>query len=256
MYLFIIRILIIIKNKFRNVNYMWRIPNLNDLDVDKETKKLMAKSIYFSRKGVLRDAGNITQIQYSLALIGIWIISSAIVYLSLSFGFGFESFNFITFIPIIVLIGGSLVYFIKWGWYKYEESWYFFDIKNKIFFVTKKVKSNWEIFEIPFETIHVIEWSGEKNGYASIGAGRFTFDTNRMNDKRFSSVTELWENLALIDTKMINWPINLECESCNRKFGHHIGTAMCPFDNIILIDPNIKGRIDPIEMHPDDENRV
>ena len=73
LYLFIIRILIIIKNKFRNVNYMWRIPNLNDLDVDKETKKLMAKSIYFSRKGVLRDAGNITQIQYSLALIGIWV---------------------------------------------------------------------------------------------------------------------------------------------------------------------------------------
>ena len=47
LYLFIIRILIIIKNKFRNVNYMWRIPNLNDLDVDKETKKLMAKSIYW-----------------------------------------------------------------------------------------------------------------------------------------------------------------------------------------------------------------
>ena len=81
-------------------------------------------------------------------------------------------------------------------------------------------------------------------------------DTNRMNEERFSSVTEIWHKLALFDSKMINWPISLECESCERKFGHHIGTAQCPFDKIMLIDPNVKGRIDPVEMHPDDENRV
>ena len=59
---------------------MWREPKLNDLDADTETKNLIAKSIYFNRKGVLREADRVTQIQYSIALLGMWIISSAIMY--------------------------------------------------------------------------------------------------------------------------------------------------------------------------------
>ena len=235
---------------------MWREPKLNDLDVDNETKNLIAKSIYFNRKGVLREADRVTQIQYSIALLGMWIISSAIMYVLLSFIFGFQNLNFFTFMIIFILISLSLFWYLNWGWFRYEEAWYYFDKKNKIFFVTKQKKDDWESFEIPFDTVHMVEWSGGKNGYASIRAGRFTFDTNRMNEERFSSVTEMWDLLALFDTKMINWPISLECESCERKFGHHIGTAQCPFDKIMLIDPNVKGRIDPIEMHPDDENRV
>ena len=35
-------------------------------------------------------------------------------------------------------------------------------IKNKIFFVTKQKKEDWEVFEIPFDTVHMVEWSGGK----------------------------------------------------------------------------------------------
>ena len=70
---------------------MWREPKLNDLNADIETKNLIAKSIYFNRKGILRNATKITQIQYSLALLGMWIISSAIMYVLLSFIFGFQN---------------------------------------------------------------------------------------------------------------------------------------------------------------------
>ena len=120
---------------------MWREPKLNDLNADMETKNLIAKSIYFNRKGVLREADRITQIQYSLALLGMWIISSAIMYVLLSLLFGFQNLNFFTFMVIFLLVSLSLLWYINWGWYRYEEAWYYFDEKNKIFFVTKQKKS-------------------------------------------------------------------------------------------------------------------
>jgi len=44
---------------------------------------------------------------------------------------------------------------------------------------------------------------------------------------------------------------------CNRIFGHHQGTALCPFDeNEILIDDSIKGRIDPESVDMEDLKRV
>ena len=109
---------------------MWREPKLNELDGDTETKNLIAKSIYFNRKGVLREADKITQIQYSLALFGIWIMSSTIMYVLLSFLFGFQNLNFLTFMMIFLLTSLSLLWYINWGWYRYEQAWYYFDEKN------------------------------------------------------------------------------------------------------------------------------
>ncbi|MFV2014024.1 MAG: hypothetical protein ACC656_01225, partial [Candidatus Heimdallarchaeota archaeon] len=78
----------------------------------------------------------------------------------------------------------------------------------------------------------------------------------RDSEKRVSSVIEIWDKMARIDTRMKNWPIEMQCQQCQREFGHHIGTAICPFCKIALIDKKAKGRFDPLTQHDDDLDRI
>ena len=98
-------------------------------------------------------------------------------------------------------------YFYKWGWNSYRESWYQFDEKDEIFSIIRKSNTGWESIEIPYEEVHEIEYIEGKDGKAVIKSGPFEFETNRDSEKRASSLTELWDKMARIDTRMNNWPI-------------------------------------------------
>lgn len=235
---------------------MWRAPKLHGLEAPTEFKKLIKKSIYFNRKGKLQGASTATIVQYSISLFIAWVSLSGIVIITTGLIFNSPPTAVANVLISLALLTTLLVWFVYWGWYDYQEAWYHFDDHNEIFSVTKRTKGNWETFEIPYDAVHEVEWSGGEFGYATIHASKFSFDTTRTGSERYASVTELWPHLARFDTNMINWPIILKCTECKREFGHHIGTAQCPFDNVILIDPEVKGRIDPEEMHPDDKSRV
>ncbi|MDH5402877.1 MAG: hypothetical protein OEY49_10335, partial [Candidatus Heimdallarchaeota archaeon] len=146
--------------------------------------------------------------------------------------------------------------FYKWGFSNYREAWYYFDEKEEILIVIRLVNKNWEVIEIPYEEIDEIEWNNDDNGYAIIKSYGMEFETNRSKDKRASSVTDLWGELARTSAKMTHWPIILICSKCDRKFGHHIGTAVCPWDETMLIDPKVKGGYEIKEAHPDDFDRI
>ena len=160
-----------------------------------------------------------------------------------------------TKIYLIFLLVYSYIFY-RWGFKNYKEAWYLFDQEDEIFTVIRNVADGWETIEIPYEEVDSIDWLNGGNGKAIIKSHNFEFETNRASEKRKSSITELWNALALIDTKMENWPVTLRCQNCTREFGHHIGTAQCPFCEIILEDTKSKGRIDPKGTHPDDVDRI
>jgi hypothetical protein len=237
---------------------MWRKPELDKLIIPQEMKDLMKRSIYWNSTGHLVSASMVLKFQYSF-LIGVFgIFTSFIAYYAISSLLSFIPWLGISLGIIIALILFSLqiFFFYRWGWRNFREAWYYFNHKDELFVAIKETKEGWQEFEIPFEEISEVSWFDGPNGLAIIKVGNYEFETSRALVKNKSSVTELWDDLARIGAPMREWPIELICSKCKREFGHHIGTAVCPYDRTLLIEPNLKGRIDPEEIHPDDLDRI
>ncbi|MHA2251585.1 MAG: hypothetical protein ACXAD7_14570 [Candidatus Kariarchaeaceae archaeon] len=223
---------------------MWKEPKIHSLEAPTDIREKLRKSIYWNSEGMLSGSPMAMIIWYSTILIMIWLFFSLFIFY-LAEQLGVKSWM-ILFIQVSFAIISLLVLtlqFYKWGWKSFQEAWYHFDKDNQIFSVIRKSRNSWEEIEVPYEDIDSIEYVDGDNGKAQINSMSFEFETNRAKDKRRSS-------------KMVNWPISLVCQKCKRKFGHHIGTALCPFCKIILVDPQVKGRIDPLEQHPDDLDRM
>lgn len=235
---------------------VWKERTPKEIGVTGEYAELMKKAIYYNSDGELSDSSLQYRIQYITVTTLIWII---LIFIIRSF---FLLFWSVTVVNIIILILAVVSYptflflLYLWGWKNYKEAWYYFDNKDEIFFVVQEGKNGWDIIEIPYEEIQKIEYVDGPNGKAVLYAANFQFATNRANDKRASSLTELWPELSKIGAKMISWPYTLYCPVCHRKFGNHTGTAICPMDEVILIDPEVKGRMDPEKIHSDDFDRL
>ncbi len=237
---------------------MWREPDLDKLIIPKEMKVMMRKSVYWNSTGHLVNSSMILKIQYSFLITIFGIFTSFIVY--------YASISIFSSIPWLgislgaflafTLLSFEFIMFYKWGWKKIRESWYHFNHKDELFVAIKQTKEGWQEFEIPYEEILEVTWFDGPNGMAIIKVGSYEFETNRALVKNKSSVTEMWNDLAKTGVPMRNWPIELICSKCKQEFGHHIGTAVCPYDKTLLIEPNLKGRIDPDEIHPDDLDRI
>lgn len=236
---------------------MWKEPDYLHLDAPQEIVDTIRSSIFWNSEGYLRGAPFISKFQYFLVFTSILFFPCLIIFIIFELMITNTIVNIIGQILIYIVIVSVYFYFIKWGFYDYKEAWYNFDEKEEILIIIRKKSNRWETIELPYEEIDEINWSGDsQNGFAIIKSLNMKFYTNRSLDKRKSSVTEIWSKLARIDTDMKNWPIYLTCDTCKRVFGHHIGTAQCPFDDILLIDKNVKGRIDPEEIHPEDLDRL
>ncbi|OLS19043.1 MAG: hypothetical protein HeimC2_42900 [Candidatus Heimdallarchaeota archaeon LC_2] len=236
---------------------MWKEPEEKSLEAPKDMAKLIRKSIYWNTEGKLHGSPLLIVIQYLFIIFLIWSVSS-ILLISLIQSI---SSNSIISNALIILGLSSLIlilrFFYIWGWKTYSEAWYLFDDKDEILTVIRKSSEGWETLEVPYEEINNIEYNEGPNGKAIIQSGRFEFETNRALDKRATSVTDIWGNLARIDTRMTNWPIEMVCQKCKRHFGHHIGTAICPFCKISLIDIRAKGLdLTPMTQHKDDLDRI
>lgn len=237
---------------------MWREPELDKLIIPNEMKDLMRKSIYWNSMGHLVQSSLTLRLQY-LSLISVFgIFTSFIVYYAIS-----SLLSPIPWLGIslgillsLMLFSFEMILFYKWGWKNYREAWYYFDHKDELFVAIRETKEGWQEFEIPFEEITEVTWFDGPNGFAIIKVGSYEFETARALVKNKSSVTELWNDLARIGAPMRKWPVELICSECKREFGHHIGTAVCPYDKTLLIEPDLKGRIDPEEIHPDDLDRI
>ncbi|MHA2091879.1 MAG: hypothetical protein ACW98K_13580 [Candidatus Kariarchaeaceae archaeon] len=236
---------------------MWKKPKLHSIEAPKDIKDILQKSIFWNSEGALAGSPQIIIFMYGLVLILFWGALYSILSLALS---SFLSKSVLYFLILTTLLITALIiisyYFYQWGWMNYKEAWYYFDDTDEILTVVRLLKDQWEIIEIPYEEISEIYYTHGNNGKAIIRSMGFEFETNRAADKRESSVTDLWEKLARTDAKMNGWPIQLSCPNCHRSFGHHIGTAICPFCKIILLDDKVKGRIDPVQTHPNDMDRV
>lgn len=237
---------------------MWKEPDEKSLEAPRDIAKLIRKSIYWNTNGKLNGAPRLLIIQYVFSIFILWAVSSILATSLIRSTFSNSSVsNSISF----VLAVGSFVLIYRflyiWGWKSYKEAWYLFDDKDEILSVIQKSVEGWEIIDIPYEEINDIEYVEGSNGKALIHSGSFEFETNRVLDKRATSVTDLWENLARIDTIMKRWPIKMTCQECHRDFGHHIGTAICPFCKISLLDINAKGfDHTPMTQHKDDLDRI
>ncbi len=239
---------------------MWRQPKIHTIKAPPDCMKIIENGIYWNQKGNFEGSTLRYKLNYIFSYIIIWLL---FVIPTLYFVIKLNSVIFLyimVFVYIATLISIA-IWIYYWGWLEYREIWYLFNDKEQIFYATFEGKNGWELFEIPYEDIHEIEWIDGPNGKAFIHFSNMKFETNRALDKRRSSVTELWPTLARISgidkhNIMTNWPIYLECPNCNRVYGHHIGTAQCPFDDYILIEPGVKGRIDPEDIHPEDLDRV
>ncbi len=231
---------------------VWKEPKISEIKAPSHLIPKIRAAIYYNSPGRMVGADRSIITQYAVAvLVSVFmVVSILIILLPIPFNSGS------VILASLFGSGISLILFYRWGWHNYEEAWYHVDKENNLLSVIKKTKGSWEEIEIPFEMVSKVEWSGGKNGYATIHAGGIEVRTTRASTDRFASVTEMWSLLAEFDTLMSGWPLTLECSTCNRKFGHHLGTAQCPFDEVILTDTNAKGRIDPEEMHPDDYTRV
>ena len=231
---------------------VWKEPNISEIDAPSHLIKKIRTAIFYNSQGKMdgADRGIITQYVVSTVVMTWMLLATFILLLPIEFN--------TTLFFVIAIFGSviSLTAFYFWGWRNYSQAWYHIDTENKLFTVIEKKKKGWQEIEVPFEQVDRVDWSGGENGYAIIHAAGLEIPTSRTKSNRFASVTEMWPLLASFDTFMKGWPITLECSTCKRKFGHHIGTAQCPFDEMILNDPSTKGRIDPEELHPDDTTRV
>ncbi len=236
---------------------MWKEPKIHSLDAPTDIKEIISKSVYWNSKGALKGSPSLVIGTYSAIIFALWLFIASTIYFILE---GLQINNWLKIATQGMTMLGILIsmfyYFYKWGWNNYREAWYNFDKENEIFTVVRKTMTGWETIEIPYEEIDSIDYLDGANGKAIIKSINFEFETNRARDKRRSSVTDIWDDLARTSTKMTNWPINLVCQKCKRKYGHHIGTAQCPFCRLILVDPQVKGRIDPQIQHPDDLDRI
>lgn len=236
---------------------VWKEPEPHEIQVHPETLAIIKKSIYYNSEGVLSNSSFLLKFEYAIGASLVWFILTSIIYFLLSLMLSNTILNITAILFSIFSIVVLTYVYYKFGFKYYREAWYLFDEKDEILTVVRQNKTKeWEIIELPYEDIHEIEWYDGPNGKAIVKAAGFEFATNRAKDKRASSVTELWQNLAKINTRMRSWPYNLECPQCGKVFGNHTGTAICPFDDFILLDPKVKGRIDPIRQHPEDLDRV
>ncbi len=222
-----------------------------------EYKELYTKGIHILHRGNLRNADFVIKLQHAVAWMGGVSLSYFVVQIVVQqlFGYDFASSFHIIAIPLLSLTG--ILTFYYWGWKQKYEVWIWLDHENEILNVLSLDKPP-SLFEIPFEEIQSIGWSGGKNGYAIIRTSAMDIRTNRSNEKNEGSVTEMWQSLAKIGAPFDEeWPIILVCPECGETFGHHIGTATCPYDeNVSLYDVNSKGRMDPVEMAEEDLDRL
>ncbi|MHA2033466.1 MAG: hypothetical protein ACW99A_06925 [Candidatus Kariarchaeaceae archaeon] len=236
---------------------MWKEPKEKSLDAPLDMKKMIRNSIYWNTEGKLHKSPKTTIIQSIIVIIVFALFLSFIIASAAESLVGNNTIsNILSIVFSLTIFGIFFWYFYKWAWNSYSEAWYNFDDKDEIFTVIRKSSSGWEIIEIPYEEIDQIEYIEGQDGKAVIKSGPFEFETNRDSEKRSSSVVEIWNNLARTDSIMNNWPIKMTCQKCNRQFGHHIGTAICPFCEIALIDQKAKGRFDPVAQHDDDLDRI
>ncbi|MCE7735944.1 MAG: hypothetical protein GPJ54_13770 [Candidatus Heimdallarchaeota archaeon] len=236
---------------------MWKEPDEKSIDAPLDMKKLMRKSIYWNSEGKLYKSPFITIAQH---VIVVFLFSLIVTLFGASYIDSLISNNLasttVEIIFAIGIFGVSFWYFITWGWKSYREAWYHFDDKDEIFTVIKKSKAGWESIEIPYEDVYEIDYIEGIDGKAIIKSGPFEFETNRDSEKRATSVIDIWDKIARIDSQMKNWRIEMSCQQCQRQFGHNIGTAICPFCKIALIDKKAKGRFDPATQHDDDLDRI
>lgn len=215
------------------------------------------KGIFISIEGNLRDAGigetfRILILTLILVPISLSIVVNFVFFLLFSKSMP-NWLNLVLYVMTFVIMA-LIVYY--WGWKKKFEAWYYFDHGNEIFYALINGK-NPTLMEIPYEEIEEIRWVGGNNGYAKIITSITSLPTERAMKKREGSSTELWSTLALIGAPFTEWPIKLWCPSCNRVYGHNIGTATCPFEpEIALIDPDVKGRHDPEGIAEEDLDRL
>ncbi len=215
------------------------------------------KGIHISIEGYLRKADVWEKFRAALTTMVVFPSLGTIFINLLSFFLQSRnrtSYEFLGIFLVFFILGLGI--FTYWGWFRKFSAWYLFDKENEILFVLLK-KTPPVLLEIPYEEIMEIRWSGGQNGYAIIETPVGKFPTLRANEKKEGSVTELWVNIAGIEAPYSDWPITLWCPSCQRNFGHHIGTAVCPFDpEISLLDLETKGRHDPEGLSQEDFDRV
>lgn len=250
--------MIVILFKFIIIYHIvWKEPTEKDLAAPKDIALLIRESVYWNSEGHLDKAPPLSIFQYSFTVfVGDTLILILFYVLFQVIGFSGGLLSSLVAILAIAILSISGYLFYQWGWKTYREAWYHFNDKDELFTVLRRNGRTWESIEIPYEEIDSIDFEQGPNGKALIISGQFSFETSRTKEKRFSSITELWPNLARMDRPMKNWPINLFCSVCRRSFGHHIGTAICPWDNIALLDVDAKGRFDPIEQNPEDLDRI
>ncbi len=237
---------------------VWKEKTTKEMRVAPEYAELIKKSIYYNSEGELADASMRYRLEYIIIYSTMWLFVILIMNSLINLSKLSNATKNTTIIIIAIISYTVMMYYLyRWGWKNYSEAWYSFDHDDEIFTVVRKEKGQWEILEVPYEEIHEISYSDGPNGKAIIKAAEFEFHTNRANDKRDSSITEMWADLSHINTKMSSWPYYLECPVCKRRFGNHTGTATCPDDkDVILLDTEVKGRIDPESMNKQDLDRV
>ncbi|RMG21547.1 MAG: hypothetical protein D6732_27130 [Methanobacteriota archaeon] len=223
----------------------------------KQFNQIKTRGVRIKIKGFLRNADTWEKIRATLLFVFIppivvSFLLNMILFLFSSYVLSQTQFLGV-FLATFMIMG---LVFLYWGWYRTFNGWILFDKDNEILFVLVDKKFP-TLLEIPYEEIIGIQWVGGKNGYAKIETPVGSFPTERASEKKEGSVTELWEDLASIGAPFEDWPITLWCPSCNRSFGHHLGTAVCPFDpETALIDLETKGRHDPQGISPEDLDRV
>jgi hypothetical protein len=236
----------------------YKEPNIYTLKAPYDIKEELSEAYYYYSKGEYTNAS----ISEKLFHFTVYLTPFYLSFILTLFVYYFITSHWLIvqsgiLITSILLLYGSYK-FLDNGWFKVIEYWVKINQSEKLVTLIDRLSDNWNFYEIPFEQIDSIRWHGAPvNGRIEIIIGQLRIFTYPVGHHSDFSPTELWEYLASTEAEMVNWPIKLFCQKCHRIYGHHIGTATCPFDpNIILIEPNIKGRIDPEYFHSDDITRV
>ena len=235
----------------------WKEPDIYTLKASSRVKDILRKSYYFGEIGSLREAN---WGERATVLANYLLPYALFVFIGTFYSF-FWGMNSLVRILFFILLSIVFVYSIYRYYYdgfkKFKEYWIKFDENEEVITYVTREGERWEVTDIPYESVEEVRYSGTTNGRIILKAPHTEIKSYRVNKKNPFSVTEIWDRFAKIDAPMNDWPFELRCMKCNRIFGHHQGTALCPFDeNEILIDDSIKGRIDPESVDMEDLKRV
>ncbi len=235
----------------------WKEPDLYSLKANSRIKEILHDSYYFGEFGEIRDAPLSEQIlvlaNYLLPYAFLYFVGSVFA----SFYGIDQPWRFLYFLVLAGILVYSLYMFYYNGFKKFNEYWIKFDDKEELLSIVTREGDQWEVVDIPYEEVEDIRYSGGTNGRIILVAPHVEIKTYRISKKNPLSTTEIWDRFAKIGAPMSDWPYTLRCPSCERTFGHFQGTALCPFDEkVILVDDSIKGRIDPESATRSDLERV